>query len=245
MVMERRPTVAAAAHNAIQGEAGAADLVLHVDGRHQLSAASIAALQAICDRAEDLGGHTRVIVHVTGAPQPPKRGDLTVTLVSRWERALQRLERIPAVTIAVADGDCGGPALDTLLATDYRIATTSMRLLVPSYGGATWPGMALYRLARQTCVSAIRLTALFGSPIEAHEALSTRLVNRVTDDVDSALAEARELTRFFTGSELAIRRRLVLDALEVGFDDALGSHLAACDRMLRRSASEEPARQDP
>ena len=60
--------------------------------------------------------------------------DLTVALVSKWERALRRLERLPAATIAVADGDCGGPALDALLATDYRIASPAVRLIVPVGG---------------------------------------------------------------------------------------------------------------
>ena len=72
-----------------------------------------------------------------------------MALVSKWERGLRRLERLDMTTVAMATGDCGGLALDALLATDYRVATSDVRLLVPVAGGATWPGMAIYRLAQQ------------------------------------------------------------------------------------------------
>jgi isomerase DpgB len=35
-------------------------------------------------------------------------------------------------------------------------------------------------------------------------------------------------------SELAVRRRLLLEAPSATFEDALGAHLAACDRLMRR-----------
>jgi isomerase DpgB len=44
------------------------------------------------------------------------------------------------------------------------------------------------------------------------------------------------LTAGVAGEELAIRRQLLLDAGHTRFEDALGSHLAACDRALRRGA---------
>ncbi|MEK8174877.1 hypothetical protein NKH77_54940 [Streptomyces sp. M19] len=34
--------------------------------------------------------------------------------------------------------------------------------------------------------------------------------------------------------ELAVRRQLLLEAASVEYDEALGVHLAACDRELRR-----------
>jgi isomerase DpgB len=211
------------------------DVVIRVDGSRPMSAELIAALGAACDSAED--HHSRLIARMSGAPEGSWAGDLTVALVSRWERGLRRLERLPVATIGIASGDCGGPALDALLATDYRIAVPSVRLLVPVGGQATWPGMALYRLAHQAGAAAIRRTALFGFPIEADEALALHLIDEVTDDADSALAAAAELLGAFSGSELAIRRELVLGAATASFEDALGAHLAACDRALRRVAA--------
>jgi isomerase DpgB len=217
--------------------AAAGDLVLRINGTSPLSPEMVAAVSAVCDSAEDHDRHSRVVVHVSGAPEGPRSDGLTVALVSKWERVLRRLERLPAATVAVADGDCGGSALDTLLATDYRIATTTVRLMLPVGDGATWPGMALYRLAQQGARAAtVRRAVLFGATVEASEALALQLIDVVTDDVTGALAVAAELTGALPGVELAIRRQLMLDAPTASFEDALGVHLAACDRELRRAA---------
>jgi isomerase DpgB len=212
-------------------------LVLRVDGREPLSSGSVADVTAVCDRAEDSDEHAAVIVYVSGAPEQSWTEGLSVALVSRWERGLRRLERLPAATIAVAVGDCGGLALDALLATDYRIAAGSLRLMLPVQAGATWPGMAVYRLSNRAGAAAIRRAVLFGLPIEAADALALHLVDELTDDLASALAAATGMTDALSGAELAIRRQLMLDAPAVSFEEALGQHLAACDRALRRSSA--------
>jgi isomerase DpgB len=217
--------------------AGTDDLVIQIDGRRALSGESVAALGAVCGDAEDRGKHNTVIIEVSGAPgESPVQG-LSVALVSKWERVVRRLERLPAATIAVASGDCGGLALDVLLATDYRIAAGSLRLLVPVAGHATWPGMAVYRLARQAGVGAVRRAVLFGVPIKAADALAMHLVDELTGDLTSAVAAAAELAGVLLGAELAIRRQLMLEASAVSFEDALGVHLAACDRALRQASA--------
>jgi len=124
-------------------------------------------------------------------------------------------------------------ALDALLATDYRIADPAVRLLVSAAGGVTWPGLALYRLVRQAGVAAVRRAVLLGQPISAAEAASLHLIDEVTDDTATALSAVP----WALGPEIAIRRQLMLDATTADFDDALGVHLAACDRELRRVAA--------
>ena len=209
-------------------------LMLRVDGSRPLSAETVSEVGAVCDRAEDGDTSGFVIIYLSGVPVPEWPGGLSVALVSKWERAMRRLERLPAVTIAVAEGDCGGSALDALLAADYRIIPAGAKLVVPVVAGATWPGMALYRLCHQAGAAAVRAAVLFGAPIEADTALALRLLDEVADHTGSALATAVEMTNSFSGSELAIRRQLMLDAVTVSFEDALGRHLASCDRQLRR-----------
>jgi len=51
------------------------------------------------------------------------------------------------------------------------------------------------------------------------------------------LAEVAAAAGTFTGKEVAIRRQLLLDAAQHSFEEALGAHLAACDRALRRVAA--------
>jgi isomerase DpgB len=220
----------------VTAEAG--DLVVRVDGRRSLSAGLVTALAAACDNAEDRADRNAVILHVSGVPEEPPDGAVTVALVSKWERVLRRLERLPAATIAVASGECGGLALEALLATDYRIATASVRLLMPARARATWPGMVLYRLARQAGAAAARRAVLFGLPIVAADAVAMRLIDELAIDTPGALAAAEELAGAIPGAELAIRRQLMLDASAVSFEDALGGHLAACDRVLRQASAD-------
>ena len=166
---------------------------------------------------------------------------LNVGLISKWERALRRFERVPVPTVGVASGDCSGIALDILLATDVRIALRGARLIPSMHGDATWPGMALYRLARHAASGPIRRAALLGRPLDAAEAARADLddlVDEVVDEPGPAVAAVAGLAAGVAGTELAIRRQLLLDARDTRFEDALGSHLAACDRALRREAEE-------
>jgi isomerase DpgB len=219
----------------VTGKAG--DLIVPIDGRRPLSAELVTALGAACDGAEDRTDRNTVILQVSGAPSEPADVDLSIALVSKWERVLRRLERLPAATIAVASGECGGIALEALLVADYRIATPSVRLLIPARARATWPGMILYRLVRQTGAAQARRAVLFGVPIVAADAVAMRLIDELAIDTPSALAAAIELAEATPGAELAIRRQLMQDATAVSFEDALGAHLAACDRVLRRSSA--------
>ncbi|MGW2050541.1 enoyl-CoA-hydratase DpgB [Streptomyces sp. NPDC001858] len=220
---------------AAQSEPGAP--TLRVDGRRPLSASTIDMVNAVCDSVED-GTQARLIVHVSGFPEGAPAKDLTIALVSKWERALRRLERLPVPTISVAEGPCGGLALDALLSTDYRIVTGSTSLVVTVENEATWPGMALYRLARSHAgAAAVRRAVLFGVPLSAQEALALQLVDTLTADLPDALATAVERTGSVRGSELAIRRQLLFDAATTSFEEALGAHLAACDRALRTTPS--------
>ena len=237
MVTGERTSESACPELAVDQRPGTGRLEIWIDGSRPVSAAAVAAVGAVCDKCEENGQPSTVIVHVSGVPGKPLAPDLTVALVSKWERALRRLERLPAATIAVADGDCGGPALDALLATDYRIASPAVRLIVPTADGAAWPGMALYRLARQAGELAARRAVLFGRPIGAADALAVHLIDELADDPASALEAAAGAAAAFPGAEMAIRRHLMMEAPTASFEDALGVHLAACDRTLRHASA--------
>ncbi|MGW0531038.1 enoyl-CoA-hydratase DpgB [Streptomyces sp. NPDC003032] len=220
---------------------------LELDGSEPLTATAVEAVADLCDRAEDRDGHGIAVVHgiavlhVTGAPAGDWTGGLDVMLVTKWERALRRLERLPTATVAAARGDCGGTALDAFLAADLRVAAPDTRLLLPRDTTATWPGMAGYRLVQLAGAARVRKAVLFGHPIEAAEALALGIVDELADDPAGAVSAAARLTDGLSGRELAIRRQLLFDAATTSFEDALGAHLAACDRALRQGADEEVA----
>ncbi|MEU7862440.1 enoyl-CoA-hydratase DpgB [Nonomuraea sp. NPDC049141] len=213
-------------------------LSIRIDGALPVSPESIGKLRELCDRADDHEGGRPVVVHVSGTPAHPRAEGLTVALVNKWEQALRRLERLAAPTVALASGDCGGRAFEALLATDYRIATPHTRFLMPLQAGAAWPGMGTFRMAQQAGAAGARRSVLFGMPITTAEALSLHLIDEIVADPDAARARTAELADVVSGQELAIRRQLLLNAETMSFEDALGTHLAACDRVLRRAAAE-------
>ncbi|WP_460849856.1 enoyl-CoA-hydratase DpgB [Phytohabitans suffuscus] len=215
-------------------------VALRVDGARPLSMASVAAVEAACVASDSDKSTTILPVYVTGTPGEDWTHGLDVALVTKWERSLRRLERLGVTTVAVASGDCGGAALDVLLATDYRIATPGIRLSLPVDGEATWPSMAIFRLAQQAGGTRLRRAILFGAHIDADESVAAGLVDEVTDDPAAALAAMAETVSGFSGRELAIRRQLMFDAATTSFEDALGRHLAACDRAMRRWAAKAP-----
>jgi isomerase DpgB len=212
------------------------ELVLRLDGSRPLSAASVEELNDLCDRAEDQREPGPVTIHVTGAPAAGWAKGLTVGLVSKWERAVRRFERLGRVTVAVASGDCAGTALDVLLAADVRIAAPGIRLLLPVAGGGTWPGMTVHRLTRQAGAAGIRRAVLLGVPLDAGRALALNLIDEVAEDPATTLAELVGAAGAVDGGEVAIRRQLIFEAGSTTFEDALGAHLAAADRALRRDA---------
>jgi isomerase DpgB len=215
----------------------AGELMLRLDATRPLSAASVEELDDLCDRAEDHREPGPVTVHVTGVPAAGWAKELTVGLVSKWERVVRRFERLGRVTVAVAPGDCAGMALDLLLAADVRIVAPGTRLLLSCVGGATWPGMTVYRLTQQAGAAGVRRAVLLGAPIEADRALALNLVDEVSEDPASTLAALAEAARAMDGAEMAIRRQLIFEAGSTTFEDALGAHLAAADRALRREAA--------
>lgn len=212
-----------------------ARIALRVDGSGPVTAETIAAVRAVCERVEDGSVDGPVLVHVAGAPGRDWADGLALALVNKWERELRRFECLPVGTVAIAEGECGGPALDALLATDYRIAAGPVRLTLSAASGAVWPGMALYRLVHQAASpAAVRRAVLFGTPLDTAAALSAQLVDEAAADLDAAVIAAKVLAGELSGAELAVRRRLLFEAGSAAFDEALGAHLAACDRMLRR-----------
>ncbi|MDT0345440.1 enoyl-CoA-hydratase DpgB [Streptomyces litchfieldiae] len=201
-----------------------------------------AELNAVCDRAEDRRP-PGVVLMLGGSPGDwPWPGAARIQEVNRWERAVRRLERLSAVIIAVARGTCGGPALDLLLAGDYRIAEPGLRMLLPVNDGHFWPGMGVHRLVNQVGVARARQLVLWGHELSAPQAIELGLVDEVTEQLDDAIGAAALLLGRLSGPDLAIRRQLLLEAPSVDHDEALGPHLAACDReLLRLRRGLEPA----
>lgn len=212
---------------------------LSVGGSDVLCASLVDAVESVC-RTVETARRGVVVVQIsdTGADAEPVPWpyDVDIHTVNKWERALRRFERLPAATLSVVDGPCRGPALDLVLTTDYRVASPAASFSVPVAGGGTWPGPALYRLVNQVGVARARPIALFGAELSADRAAEWGLVDALADDTDDRVVKAIGDLATVDGAEVAVRRQLLVEAASSRFEDALGVHLAACDRALRRIA---------
>jgi isomerase DpgB len=206
---------------------------LDVHAADSLSPALVARINGACDEAENAGASAVVLVrigHSSGTPEPEL---LNVNLINAWERALRRLERLNALTVSVIDGQCHGLEAAVMLSTDYRCAGSELRFSLVSRGADILPGMSLYRLTNEIGVAGARRLALFGAELSAEQAQQIGLVDAIAaDPLQAVLAFVAGLPAHRTG-DLSIRRRLILEAPTLSYDDSLGSHLAACDRVVR------------
>lgn len=197
-------------------------------------------LESLTSKVTDwcaLAEEERHSVIVLGLPPPPTSrrawtGDAEIQDVSRWERAVRRLERSSAIIVAVGEGARGGAALDLMAIADYRLVGVDFRLSPPSEGGRLWPGMALHRLTHGLGAARAR-QLLLASEVDAVRAQAIGLADEVAEDVGAGLARAVVRLAPLSGAEFAVRRQLVLAGHTTTFDDALGLHLAACERELR------------
>jgi len=193
-------------------------------------------LNALCDEAEAEDDRATVVLQIDCTTTQGREwpGDVTIQMVNRWERALRRLEGLAAATIAVARGACGGPALDLLLTADYRIAADGLEIVLPINDGHFWPGMSLYRLVQHLGLAHARRIVMWGSSLPLQTMAELGVVDEVSDDPDRSLRTAVVLSGRVSDREIAVRRKLLLEAGAVTYEEALGPHLAACDRELRR-----------
>lgn len=188
----------------------------------------------LCEQAED--NHAILILKFNACSFNVMNfsNNIRIQDVNRWEQALRRVERLNNTVIAVVSGTISGPALDLFLTTDYRIATSDFRFLMPINENQIWPGMFIHRLVNQIGVARSRQLLLNPYKMTTDLALNLGLIDEVSDTIHETLNTAISRFNGISGTELAIRRRLMLEATTTTFEDSLGIHLAACDRELRR-----------
>jgi len=220
---------------------------VHVDCARSLVELT-AVVNSACGRVESAPETAALVLRLVGVPADREMwpGTVTIQEVNRWERAVRRLERLTAVNIAVASGTCGGPALDLLLAADFRIATPDLVLVLPRNEGRFWPGMSVYRLVQHLGLPRARRMVLSGAEVPVALQKELGLIDEECLDTGVAVRDMILMLDVGSGQELAVRRQLLLEAASADYDEALGAHLAACDRELRllRTGSETASAAD-
>lgn len=117
-------------------------------------------------------------------------------LMRYGQEVFQALEDSPKPVIAAVNGYALGGGLELALACDFRIAAAAAKLGQPEITLANLPGWGgTQRLPRIIGESAAKDLILTGRLVDAAEARSLGLVQRVTDGpaIDAALELARDL----------------------------------------------------
>jgi enoyl-CoA hydratase len=117
----------------------------------------------------------------------------------RFREALDMLAAVPRATVAAINGYALGGGCELALACDFRIAATDAKLGQPEILLGIIPGGGgTQRLARLVGASRAKELILTGHQIDAQEALSWGLVDRVVpkaDVLDAALEFSAALAR--------------------------------------------------
>lgn len=177
------------------------------DKANALTREMLAALADTVERAAADPGVKAIVltgrgkVFSAGADLDEARAGLAVDQV--WERLSGAIADAPVLTIAALNGTAAGGALGMVLACDLRVAAPGARIFYPvmKLGFLPQPSDP-GRLASLVGPARAKLILMGGARIEAGEALTIGLVDRIAED---PLAAARGLA----GDAMAAERHHV------------------------------------
>lgn len=124
-------------------------------------------------------------------------GEVGEPFFRHWVRALNRLEDMPKVSVAVLHGHAVGGGLQLALACDLRLATDTAIMGLGATLHGIIPDGAVLRLARVVGLGRAKELALLNDHVSPRDALAMGLVNWVCSEseVDARLAEVLEKTK--------------------------------------------------
>jgi isomerase DpgB len=200
-----------------------------------VSATLVSALTDACNAVEDSEEEAALVVYLrgnsAGSADISWAGDnASVQLATSWERTLRRLEQLPCPIMAAADGICGAAALEILLCCDYRVATPNTCIRRDA-ASLAWPGMLVYRMAKELGAARARSLLLRSEDISASDARAVGLLDAITADLGQQLTV--HVSQMRNPSVIPTFRRLLSESFSMTYEDALGIHLAACERFIR------------
>jgi len=212
--------------------------------REQINMRMVRELTQVCDHLEDTSSCTVAVFQSDGKdfsrgidlkefrPDSP----MDIHGFNKWEKMCVRIERLPKITIAALNGAVVGGGLQLALVCDARLATSSTTLQCNEVRQGFLPGMATFRLAKYVGLGHAKRLIMQCAAIDAQEACTLGLVDRVDENLDVILAET--IANFQPVHPVAIEfaRRLLNESFATTFEDAIGNFLAAQHRTITQTA---------
>ncbi len=132
-------------------------------------------------------------------------GEIGEPFLRHWIRALNGLEDMGKLAIAVLQGYCLGGGLQLALACDLRLATSDCALSLGATRHGLIPDGAVLRLARVVGIGRAKELALLNETIPPEEAKAIGLVNWVVAPNELDLTLGRIIERALQAAPTAIR----------------------------------------
>jgi enoyl-CoA hydratase/carnithine racemase len=138
-------------------------------------------------------------------------GEIGPAFFRHWVRALNTLEDMTPIAVAVLHGHAIGGGLQLALACDIRIATDDAVLGLGATRHGLIPDGAVLRLARVVGLGRAKALALLNDDITPAEALAAGLVNRVcpAQDLEATLGAVLDRCRAMAPTATAHTKRLL------------------------------------
>ena len=208
--------------------------------RGRINVKQIKELERVCDHLDDvsgakvmvLRGHSEGIDFQDFDPREP----MDIHGFNKWEKLVNRIERLNKVSIAALDGPCVGGGFQIALACDLRVCTPAATFRLPEVSMGFLPGMATWRLAKYIGLGHAKRLVLTGCAVGAEEALRLGIVDAVDADLDGAITRTIASFGPMHVVSLTLARRLLIESFDTNMDDAIGHFLAAQHRAISQSA---------
>lgn len=207
---------------------------LHLSG--PITLFFIDGLEEVCEQLEE--SHACDTLILVGSPErftdgialaefDPKK-PLDIHGFHRWEKAVQRLEKLPCRTVALLRGACIGSGLQLALACDVRVGVEQAVFGLDEVSLGFLPGMATWRLARFIGLGRARAMTATSQRVSLEQALAWGLLDLVLPSAYDAPLEAwlKQLPPA-TPVALTLNRRLLEESFSTPYEEAVGNFLAA------------------
>ncbi|WP_049414169.1 enoyl-CoA hydratase/isomerase family protein [Stenotrophomonas maltophilia] len=191
--------------------------------------ASIATLNDLLSHIEETPTVRIVVFTGLGGQAEPVTTALSTDQFRRWNKLLDKICDLHAMTIGVAEGTCNGRGFQLAVCCDFRLCTSGTQFSCVEARAGHLPGLLTYCLPTLVGNAVAKRIVLAGEAYDALAAKSVGLVDYVVDAsrLETELAAfADQLSSAHPGS-VQLARRLINEANVTQREAVLGHHIAA------------------
>lgn len=158
--------------------------------------------------------------------------NLDIRVISKWEKIVSLVENMPKVTLAALHGNFNEPGFQWALACDYRVCLENTKFRFSSIKNGFLPGMAVFRLAKYIGLGRAKKMLISGDELDAQEALSWGLCDRIVNNMDNAITYFIENTQPHEIEAIIMARKLLHNSYHASYEDEIGDYMAAQARCF-------------